>query len=121
MVRRHRRDSKILLLARLVVKRSALGGGLAQPGKVEGSRAGKGKGRGREILLLREQEDEAACLAFVAAGDVKVEDGRDAAGHFAEEGCSRGVVGLGLVHGDDEMRELIGAVEVSRAGLLMGR
>lgn len=69
--------------------------------------------------MLREEEHEAACLALFAAGDVKVEDGGDAAGDFAEEGCSSGVVGLGLVYGDDEVRELIGAVEVSRAGLLV--
>lgn len=121
MARRHRRGSEILLLARLVVERRALGGGLAQAGKVEGPRAGKVKGRGREILLLWEEEHEAACLALVAAGDVKVEDGGDAARDFAEEGCSRGVVRLGLIHGDDEVGELVGAVEVGRAGLLMRR
>lgn len=71
--------------------------------------------------MLWKEEHEAACLALVAAGDVKVEDGGDAAGDFAEEGCSWGVVGLGLIHGDNEMGELIGAVEVGWAGLLMRR
>lgn len=71
--------------------------------------------------MLWEEEYEAACLAFVAAGDVKVEDGGDAAGNLAEEGCSWGVVGLGLVNGDDEVRELVGAVEVGRACLLVRR
>lgn len=117
MARRHRRGSEILPLARLVVERRALRGGLAELGKVQCSRAREGEGRGCEVLLLREEEHQAAGLALVAAGDVKVEDGGDAAGDFAEEGCARGVVGLGLVHGDDEMGELVGAVEVGRAGL----
>lgn len=70
-----------------------------------------------EILLLREEEHKAALLAFVAAGDVKVEDGRDAVGNLAKVGRSRGIVRLGLVHRDDEVRVFISSVEICRASL----
>ncbi len=109
--------AEVGLLAGLVVVGGALGGSRLELGKVELAVAGNGEAGRLEVLLLGEEEDEAALLALVAGGDVKVKDGGDVAVDDAKEGRAGGRVGLGLVDGDDEVRELVGAAQVGRAGL----
>lgn len=111
-------DAIVLLHVGLVVERGATGSGVLELGKVKLAVPVKGKGRRLEVLLLGEEEDEAALLAGIAAGNVKVENGRDLVANFTKVRCALGGVRVRLVNGDDEVRELIRAVEVGRAGFL---
>lgn len=111
-------DAVVSLLGGLVVVGGATGSGVLELGKVELAVALEGEARGLEVLLLGEEEDEAALLAGVAAGNVKVENGRDVAVDVAKVRGALGGVRVGLVDGDDQVRELVRAVEVGRAGVL---
>jgi len=85
----------------------------------EAALAGAGDGvRGRvEVFLLREEEDEAACLARVGLRDVEVEDGAGVRVDFAVVGRAGGLVGGGGVDGDDEVGVLVVAIQVGGAGV----
>jgi len=67
------------------------------------------------LRLLGEEEDETAQLAAVAGGDVEVENGGDVGRHFAVKGGAICLVRRRLGHGDDEMWELVLAIEIGRA------
>lgn len=79
--------------------------------------AGHGEVRGLELGLGGEEEDNAALLAGVAGGDVKVEDSAVAG---AQVGVVLGAVGSAggvLVDGDDGVRGLVRAGKVSLASV----
>lgn len=94
------------LLARLVGVAGAAVSRLVEDREIELAIAGDGVGGGLELALLWEEEGKSAGLVGVPGGDVEVEDGRDGTGGGAVEGVGVLLVGLGLVNGDDEVREL---------------
>lgn len=110
-----------LLDAGLVVVGGALARRAREAGEADVAGAGEGEGGGLEVLLLGEEEDEAALLALVLVGDVEVEDGGHAAGEVAKVRGAGGVVGRVLVDGDDQVGELVGAAQVDGASLGSGR
>jgi hypothetical protein len=76
-----------------------------------------GEVRGLKVRLLGEEEDEAALLASVARGDVKVEDGAVAGAQVGKVlGTVRGARHI-LVDGDDGVRGLVGTGQGGRATL----
>lgn len=80
--------------------------------------AGQSGGRGLELGLLGEEEVGGAALVSPGLRDVEVEDGADVVGGSAVEGCGVGLVGLGGVDGEDQVRKLEVLGEV--AGALLG-
>lgn len=97
---------------------SALDGGLVQVAELHLARAGESEGGGLELGLLREEEVGGAALVPPGLRDVEVEDGADVVGGSAVEGGDVGLVGLGGVDGEDQVRELEVLGEV--AGALLG-
>lgn len=115
--RRDGDDAIVSRLGRLVVVSGALRSRRRELGKVELAVTSKGVVGCLKILLVREEEDQAALLASIRGGDVKVEDGRDGARDGTKVLRSRGRVRVGAVNGNDQVRELVRPVEVGRASL----
>lgn len=117
---RHSELAQVLLDSGGVVVGGRRASGGLERSKVDLTIAAEGVGRSLEVLLVGEEEDQAARLAGVRGGDIKVEDARDAGGDGAVVGGTRSVVGLGGVDGDDQMRVLVVAREISGAAAAGG-
>jgi len=91
---------------------------LVQVAELHLAGAGQSVGRGLELGLLGEEEVGVAALVLPGGGDVEVEDGADVVSSRAVEGGGVGLVGLGGVDGEDQVRELEVLGEV--AGAILG-
>lgn len=96
----------------------ALHGRLVQVIELHLAGASQSEGGGLELGLLGEEEVGGAALVPPGLRDVEVENGADVVGGSAVEGGGVGLVGLGGVDGEDQVRELEVLGEV--AGALLG-
>lgn len=93
----------------------SLHGRLVQVAELHFAGAGQSEGRGLELGLLGEEEVGRAALVPPGSRDVEVEDGADVVRGRAVEGGGVGLVGLGGVDGEDQVRKLEILGEVARA------
>lgn len=113
--------TEVLLDRGHVAVAGVLGHRLGQLSKVDLAVTAESESGSLEVLLLGEEEDEAASLIRVRLRDVEVVQGRLRRGDGAVVGGARGVVRRGRVNRDDQVRSLVRAVEVSRAALAGAR
>lgn len=115
VTRRDGSDTIVLLDGGHVTVRSRLLNRRLELGEVDLAVTAEGESRGLEVLLLGEEEDQAAGLALVRLRDVEVVESGLGRGDGAVVRGARGCVGRRRVHGDDQVRSGVLAVEVGRA------